>query len=597
MHRRGLPSLLAGSLLALTVLMAAAEDPPEPPKSGRPATPNNSVKSAAKTGDAPDDSTDEEALKPAGLSPDDGKRLVEYIKQRTLSDADQSKIAEIINRFGSDDFEDRVKAAEEIELYGPAAVAPLKAAASSRDPEVSYRARAALKRMAKIPHASVAAAAVRAIVKLKPEGAAQALIGFLPLADDESLVELIRDVLPSLAVRNGKAEPALIAAMSDPSVVRRSAAYQALTVGGPSGERIRIKDAFPLLKAAVRKDPDADARFVALWNLLLTTREKEFIADLIELTPKLARGRIWQLEDILLQMAGTHPANGRFGNTPEALTRARDAWLSWWNEKQSKVDLAKIELKPRIQGVIDVLEMDVSGLGNSRVVSLGPDLKEKWRIVGLNGNPSGLLILPNDRLLLAELNQITERSFSGNVLNRRNVIQPLVIQKGADDGFLVFSRSQVHEYDKNWASVQFYRRNANDVLSGTRLPGGDVLVVTTTNQAQGPNCFRLDGKLKEIKSYTLGQMHLHQWMDAIDDDHILVCELDRVAEYDLKTGKQTWSYPCHQPTSCQRLLNGNTLVALLNASDQQIREVDPAGEVVWDYKAKDNNRIGRARQR
>lgn len=595
MPRHWSPSLLAACLLASTALVLIADDP----RAARGQVRKPGLQPAVKAPAAPEEPpTDEDALKAAGLTGEDGKQLVEYLKQRTLSDVDQGKIAEIINRFGADVFEERVKATQDIEIYGPAAVGPLKAAAANRDPEVAYRARVALKRVEKIPHKAVAAATVRAIVKLKPEGAAGALIGFLPLADDDSIAELIREALVSLAVRDGKAEPALLAAMNDHSVVRRAAAYHALTVGGPPGERVRIKDAFPELKAAVRKEPETDARFAALWNLLLTTREKEFIPDLIALAPKLNRGRIWQLEDLLLQVAGTHPANGRFGKSAEALTRARDAWLSWWNEKQSRVDLAKIELKPRIQGVTDVIESDGSGLGNARIVSLGPDLKELWRITGVN-NPYGILVLPNDRLLIAEmtLNQINERSLSGNVLSRRTIVQPMIVQKTAEDGFMVFSRGQVHEYDKNWNSLQSYRRPTNDILSGTRLPGGDVVLVTSNNQGQGPNCFRLDSKLKETKSYTLGAMQIHHWMDAIDDDHILVCEFDRVAEYDLKTGKQTWSYMCNMPTSCQRLVNGNTLIALINSNEQQIREVDPNGEIVWDYKAAENNHVSRARQR
>jgi hypothetical protein len=52
--------------------------------------------------------SDEEALKKADLSPTDGARLVAYLKLRTLSDSEQGKIAEIIERFGVDSFDERV---------------------------------------------------------------------------------------------------------------------------------------------------------------------------------------------------------------------------------------------------------------------------------------------------------------------------------------------------------------------------------------------------------------------------------------------------------------------------------------------------------
>ena len=52
-----------------------------------------------------------------------------------------------------------------------------------------------------------------------------------------------------------------------------------------------------------------------------------------------------------MQLAGEHPKGGRFLKSPESLAKARDAWLAWWKEKGEKLDLAKIEFKPRISGI------------------------------------------------------------------------------------------------------------------------------------------------------------------------------------------------------------------------------------------------------
>ena len=106
---------------------------------------------------------------------------------------DQNRIGEVIKKFGADDFEERVKATEEVERFGPAAIGPLKTAETNSDPEVAYRARQALKRMEKVPHSAVAAAAVRAVVKLKPKDGAAVLIGFLPMADTEEVAD---DIAP-----------------------------------------------------------------------------------------------------------------------------------------------------------------------------------------------------------------------------------------------------------------------------------------------------------------------------------------------------------------------------------------------------------------
>ena len=444
----------------------------------------------------------------------------------------------------------------------------------------------------------MAAAAVRAVLKLKPEGAAGALIGFLPVADTEVVADAIRESLVSLAVRDGKADPALVAALTDKSAVRRAAAYVALTEGGPTSERIRIKDAYPKLKEAVLADTDPESKFIGLWSLALTTREKEFIPALIGLIPKLPRGRIWQLEDLLLVMAGSHPKDGRFLKSEESLVKSRDAWLGWWKEKGEKLDLVKFAYKPRIKGFTDIIEMDNRGYNQGRIVSLGPDLKEKWRITAANF-PTDMRVAPNGNVWVVEMNngQITERDTSGKVLTTRTAFQqPLNIDLLPDGGMIVVCRNQILQWDKEGKQVWAHQRPNYDIMAGRRLPNGETIFVTT--QFQGVNGFRLNEKGEDAKkNHQFGRIQQLQSMDVIGEDRVLVCEWNRVAEYDLKTGKEVWKHDCPQNSaqSCQRLPNGNTLISLLNQN--QVIEVDPNGEVVWEYQAKDGLRVGRAYRR
>jgi outer membrane protein assembly factor BamB len=208
------------------------------------------------------------------------------------------------------------------------------------------------------------------------------------------------------------------------------------------------------------------------------------------------------------------------------------------------------------------------------------------------------MFFSNERILVVEsnMNQISERTTAGTVLKRHNIYQqPLNIFKSAEGGMLVVCRNRIVDFDKDWnqRGTEYTRPNF-DIMTGVRLPKGDVLCLT--NSFQGTNCVRLDSKLKETTTnYTFGRVQNLQAMDVVDDQKILVCEFDRVAEYDLKTGKQTWKHECNAPSSCQRLANGNTLITLLNAN--QVIEVDPSGETVWDYQAKDGLRVGRARRR
>ena len=597
-------ALLVAALLAVPG-PAAGEDPPVVVK---PAVLQGRVLQPVRGGAAPAQAdaalSDEEALKKAGLAAGDGAKLVEYLRLRTLSDAEQGKIGDIIARFGADGFDDREQATAAIEAFGPAAIGPLRKAAEGSDPEVVYRARLALRRLETVPHSAVAAAAVRAVVKLKPEGAAAALIGFLPVADTEVVADVIRQALVDLAVRDGKADPAVVAALTDKLPVRRAAAYVALVEGGPPGQGVRAKDVYPRLKEAVLKDEDVESKFVGLWSLALTTRDKEFLPELITLVPKLPRGRLWQLEELLLLMAQAHPKGGRFLKSQESLEKARDVWLAWWKEKGGSIDLVKFDYKPRVRGITDLVEIDGRGYGPGRVTSLGPDLKPKWQLADLQ-YPTDMRVAANGNVWVVESNNnmIREWTTAGKVVTTRSIgQQPLNIDLLPDGGMVVVCRNQVVQLDKDGNQKLAFQRPNYDIMGGCRLTNGQTLFVT--NLYQGENAFRLDEKLESAnkdndakKRLQFGRIQQLQAMHALPDDKLLVCEFDKVAEYDLKTGKQTWKYdtPQNSAQSCQRLPNGNNLIALFNQN--RVVEVDPSGEVVWEYTGKENMRVSRAYRR
>jgi len=626
MNRRLLLCVPALLLSGLCIPLLAQRDPPELPVLAAGGKLRQPIRPGGPPTLADANITDEDALKKADLAGADGPKLLEYLKTRTLTDVDQGKISAIIKRFGADDFDDRLKATAEIEAFGSAAIGPLKKITTERDsdPEMAYRARLALGKMEKVPHAAVAVAVVRAVVKSKPEGAAAALIGFLPLADTDAVAEVIREGLIALAVKEGKAEPAIVAAMTDVSPIRRAAAYVALTEGGGTdGVRGPVKDALPKLKEAVLKDADTEAKFTGLWSLALITREKEYVTELIKLIPTAGRGRIWQLEELLLQFAGTHPKDGRFLKSPESLVKTRDAWLGWWKDKGDKVDFVKFEYKPRLLGLTDVIEMDYRGYNQGRVVSLGPDLKEKWRITGTGVNsPSDVKVASNGNIWISDQNSntITERTPAGKPLITRNMpAQPVNFDLLPNGGMVVVCRNMVYEFDKDgkqvWVSAQ---RPNHDIVGGRRLSNGETIYVTNIyqnpnpGQPQAQNCFRLDAKGGDAKkNITVGQVQNLAGLSESGEDKILVCEQNnqtarqRVVEYDLaptKDGKtppkEIWKYDCPQnaaPTSCQRLPNGNTLITLMNVN--QVIEVDPSGEIVWEYQAKDGLKVGRAYRR
>ena len=590
--------LLAGCLVALvTGLLAAQVRIQVRPAKAPGTTPDQPVVDEAKA--------DKKALDAASLNPEDADALLGYIKQRTLSDSDLSKIQAVIRRLGADDFEERLKAAQEVERFGPAAVGPLRMAAQAADadPEVSYRAGECLRRMEKVPHAAVAAAAVRALAKLKPADTAKVLLAFLPLSDDPSVTEQIRKTLVAVAVRGNKADPALVEALSDPMPIRRATAAMALIEGGPTTERIRIPDAYSKVLEAAKTEKDIETRFQMLYPLLTVAREKSAVSQIIELIPDLPRGRLWQAEDFLLQLAGSAAPKAVLGRTKESLVKAKDAWNGWWTTASEKTDLAAFQYTPRIQGKTLLVLMDFRYGSTGAIVELGPDLKETWRIPGL-GNPMDAQMMPDGNVLIAEhnSNRITIRDTRGRVKETRTIGganriygNPQQVQLLENGNILVICRNVIVEFKKDKdEEVMRYVRQQYDISAGLRLPNGETMIMLQN----GPDhCIFLDDKGKDIadKKLKIGMPFYQAHAADAGKDRVLITELNQVVEYDLKKGEKVWSKAVNQPRSVQRLPNGNTLFS--DATANRIVEVTPDGEEVWTYQPANGLQVFRGYRR
>lgn len=613
MRRTGPTLALAVSLFALAAPLSADEPLPVQPVLPKVKQPVKK-KGGAPTTTVLSSANDPDTLKKANLPADDAKGLLDYIRARTLSDADQTKIGDVIAKFGDDEFEVREKALEAAVRFGPAAIGPLKTASANSDPEVAYRAKLALRLVEKVPHTQVVAAAARTLAKLRSKEAAAVLLGYLPLAESDDVTEAIRGALTALALTDAdKPEPALLAALSDKQAVRRAAAYVAL-VEGTKDDADAAKAARAQVQAAAAKDANPEAQFQGLWALLTVTRDRAHVADLIAAAPKLPRGRIWQLEGLLVQVAGDSKPAVSFGKSEAALNKARDAWAEWWQKKGAGVELAKFDFAKLGGAFTDIVEYDSRGFGQTRVVTLGPDLKEKVSFggPGVNqvNNPADARRLPSGNYVVCETNysRVTERNSAGTILKNTNVNQPVSADVLPDGGMVVIGRTSVMQFDKDMKLLWTFNWNQSVIFGGKRLPNGDVVFVTSQQPGQ-PNCHRIgvkreekDGKVtweaKEVgKAVAVGRPQQYQSLDATEKS-VLVCEFNRVAEYDLTTGKELWKHEGTNPMSCQRLPNGNTLIAFYSQGNGgKLVEVDGANEVLWEYEAKDGQRVAKAYRR
>src|SRR5438128_2544271 len=81
------------------------------------------------------------------------------------------------------------------EAIGLPAVGLLRQAERDPDVEIVRRAERCLQRIEKVPSTALSAAAARLVARRPPEGAAEVLLNYLPLADDETVADEVRDAL------------------------------------------------------------------------------------------------------------------------------------------------------------------------------------------------------------------------------------------------------------------------------------------------------------------------------------------------------------------------------------------------------------------
>ena len=527
--------------------------------------------------------SDEDALKAAGIATD-GPALVEFFRSRILVETDRGRVLAIVRNLGDDAFEVREKATDELASMGPRAVAILREATHDPDIEIVRRAEYCLRQIDKIAGPSITKSVARLMAHGKPAGSAEALLAFLPFADDDLVLDEVRSTLAAVAVRDGNPEKAVIDAVQDPLPLRRSVAAEALVRSG----RPELLQAMHRMLA----DPEKSVRLrVAL--ALLDGKDKTAVPVLIGLLGDLSREECWPVEDVLFRLAGDlAPKDVPQGTDEAARKKCRDAWKDWWAHNGEKIDLAKLDLTERLQGYTLLVEMDMRGV-NGKVIEIGPDKKTRWQIENLQ-QPMDAQVLKNDRVLIAEYRarKVTERNFKGEVLWEKSLTNnPLGAQRLINGNTFIVCRNQILEVDRAGKEVFNYPRAAMDIMSAQKLRNGQIGLVT-----QAGMFVRLDatGK-KELKSFAVGQQQMFGGnFEVLANSHVLVPLYgnNRVIEFD-QDGKLVWEANANLPTCLSRLPNGNTLVGSMY--NQQVTELDRNGKQVWDHHTE--GRIYRVRRR
>jgi HEAT repeat protein len=513
---------------------------------------------------AAEDNADVEFLHRSHIG-SDGPALLEFFRNRTLTDLDREKLEQLVRQLGNDLFEAREAASRALVGRGEPALPFLRAALKDSDREVVRRAENCIETIEQGPGPALPAAAARVLAQRRPPGATTALLQYVPYADDETVED---EVLAALVALNapGKVDDLLVAALQDPLSARRGAAAHVLGRNGTAEQRAIIRK--------LLADREPRVRFRAA-EALLAARDKEGVPVLVDLLGDDPTELTWRVEELLLNLAGEKaPTISAGDGSPAARKAYREAWAGWWRDNGPRIDLARVSDQPAYLNLTLVAEMHAN-----RIWECGPDGKVRWQLGDL-ACPRDAEALPGRRVLVAECNanRVTERDLQGKVLWEHSVPDPHSCQRLANGNTYIATGRRVVEVTRDHKEVFAYEPEQTFFIhSSQRQPNGYVVLLSMSGILREVNAAG-----KEVRSFQLDGNN-RNWcgVTAVRGGHYLVVDFNQgqVLEVDA-TGKTTWQVAVQGTSYAQRLPTGNTL--LTNFGQHKVLEVDRAGKTVWE---------------
>ncbi len=168
-------------------------------------------------------SNDEAYLRAAKITPD-AKGLLEYFQSRSLRGEQIGHVEKLLDDLGNSQFKVRESATNELVDSGTRVLPALRSRIHDPDPERRRRVEACIRDIERSGATNVGLAmpAARMLVRLKPPGAADALLTFLPFNEDEWVEEEVLTALTELAREQRSLDPVVLGFLNDPHPSRRS---------------------------------------------------------------------------------------------------------------------------------------------------------------------------------------------------------------------------------------------------------------------------------------------------------------------------------------------------------------------------------------
>lgn len=512
---------------------------------------------------------DEQTLREANLAWDDAS-LLDYFRCRTPTAAQRQRIDSLIEQLGHPSFRVREMASKELVALGLTAVAQLRQGRRSDNPEIANRCGKCLDAIEIVPSGVLTAAVARMTGRIKPLGGLEAILAYLPLADDDTASDGLRWALARLAARGGKAEPPLLKALNDEVAVKRGAAAEAIVRAG-------LKEHFAEV-AKLRRDSDADVQLRTALILVTVARDKNAVQDLIAMLDTLPIHKGRQAEEVLHRIATESAPKETLADPESARAKCRSAWEDWWAVNAGSADLRGLDDSHRILGTTLMVLTELDG-ATGQVMELAPDGKTVvWKITGIQ-LPLDAQFLPGyERVLLAEHNSnvVTERDLQGIVRWSFMIPQPVSCQRLPDGNTVIAARDQIVEVSRNGRVTFRLSRNDDSYFVAARKSGNNQYVfVTDRGQVT-----RVDAHKNEIRSFVAPRGFLtYSTLQLLPNNRVLVPTQKGAVVIDELTGKTVWEAKVGaSASSAQRLSNGNTV--LCGFQSRAIWELDREGKIL-----------------
>jgi HEAT repeat protein len=486
----------------------------------------------------------------------EGTGLLDELKKRTKPDVDPDTVRDLVVKLNATSFDVRQRAQKDLIHLGVPILPLLREV--YRDPpdlEVRQRVRSIIETIetendkARVEYLPRLLAVARVIALRKTPGATETILRYLPSQDEDGLREELQNALAAVACTGSEAQPALLAALSDKSGMRRIAAARALcTVPRPEHlEKVR----------RLLNDPEPSVR-LAVALALADARDPAAVAALASQVAVLPADLAAQAEDYLAQIAGeSGPKDLPAGDDNRQKRSA--AWASWVEAAKGNPALfgpagiaGRDRVGPAFSASLRGYTLLVQPQANT-VAELGPDGKQRWALTGLQA-PLDAVVLANQHVLVAEQNRVTERDLRGKVLWQKDVPQPACLQRLANGNTFIACANLLLELDRTGKEV--LRATVGGIAAARRLHDGRIVAFDRQNIIQ------LDRAGKEVKR-TAVMVGGGGCNEVLDNGHVLALSpgMGNLTEFD-REGKEIGRFEQPGASNAFRLPNGHTLVTI-----------------------------------